>query len=78
MAAWLGGLGGRFRCLVVLGLVCLLSGSGTWFVPGLGCTLRTEGMLTAEATGVAIKGTAPVMRKDEQVGDDFITQVASL
>ena len=57
--AWLGGLGGRFRGLVVLGLVNLLSGTVTWFVLRLGCT---EGMLTAEAIGAAIKGTAPVMR----------------
>ena len=76
MVAWLGGLG-RFRCLVVLGFVCLLSSTGTWFVARLGCTLRTEGMLTAEATGAAIKGTAPVKRQDKQVGNDFITRLAS-
>ena len=77
MTAW---LGVRFRCLVVLvvlGLVCLLSDTGTWFVVRLDCTLRTEGMLTAEAIGAAIKGTAPVVRQDEQVGNDFLTQLAS-
>ena len=35
-------------------------------------------MFTAEATGVAIKGIAPVMRQHKQVGKSFLTAIAVL
>ena len=71
MVAWLGALGGRFVLLVALALVCFPSETVTWLVGRLGGTLRTADMLTAKATGVAIKGTAPVMRQHAQDGQRF-------